>query len=161
MIGSLELELFDEYSKEALKKLYPGVLPDDRVIFLGFDPRETIAYQIAKFSIQQRSPGVKVFPLYTKDLRQAGIYDRPMRVDGQTGQFIDERENRPHSVDFSFTRFLVPYISRQLGIRNWSLFADCDFLFLEDLNVLFDQLQNQIDALKDFTKNLQEMPNVQ
>ena len=34
------------------------------------------------------------------------------------------------STDFSFTRFLVPYLS---GYTDWSLFMDCDMLVLDDI----------------------------
>lgn len=126
-----------------LKEIYPNINPDDRVIFIGFDPRETMAYLIAKFSIERRSPNVKVLPLYAKDLRQSGVYTREMKVEGTTGQFVDVLENRPHSVEFSFTRFLVPHIARSLGLRGWVMFADCDFLFLNNLNKLFDLLDSE------------------
>lgn len=122
--------------------MFPGVEPNDNVVFIGLDTRETMAYLICKHSIEQRSPGVKVFPLYTKALRQAGLYSRPLLVEGTTGQFVDVIETRPHSVDFSFTRFLVPYISRLLGLKGYSIFMDCDFLVLEDLNKLFTELNN-------------------
>lgn len=123
-----------------LKELYPGINPSDRVIFIGIDTRETMAYLVAKHSIEKRSPGVKVLPLYTKSLRQVGVYSRPTLIEGNTGQYIDVTENRPHSVDFSFTRFLVPYIARQLGLTGYVMFADCDFLFRCDMNHLFDEL---------------------
>ena len=40
------------------------------------------------------------------------------------------------STEFTFTRFLVPYLS---GFTGWSLFIDCDFVFLDDVKKLFDQ----------------------
>ena len=124
-----------------LREMFPGVNPNDRVVFIGMDPRETMAYMVAKHSIEARSPGVKVFPLYAKALRQAGVYTRPMMVEGTTGQFIDLTENRPHSVEFSFTRFLVPFISRKLGLKKWAMFCDCDFLFRFNVNDLFEKLE--------------------
>jgi lipopolysaccharide biosynthesis glycosyltransferase len=63
-----------------------------------------------------------------------------MLTEGNTGQYVDVMENRPHSVDFSFTRFLVPIIAKALGINGYVMFADCDFLFLTDLNKLFLEL---------------------
>lgn len=125
-----------------LKELYPNVLPWDNVVFIGFDPRETIAYMVAKHSIERLSPNVKVFPLYSRDLKKAGIYNRPMIIDN-TGQFKDVREDRPQSVDFSFTRFLVPRIARYLGIKGYVIFCDCDFLFKFNLNDLFRELNEQ------------------
>lgn len=125
-----------------IKAVYPDINPDDRIVFIGLDPRETMAYMVAKHSIEKRSPKVKVLPLYAKSLRQAGLYTRSMLVNGITGQFTDTREQRPHSVEFSFTRFLVPHIARMLGVKGWVIFADCDFLFRFDINTLFDELEN-------------------
>lgn len=126
-----------------VNELYPDVLPNDRIVFIGFDPRETTAYQVLKHSIVTTSPGVKVFPLYAKDLRQAGLYKRSMLVEGTTGQFIDAVEQRPHSVEFSFTRFLVPEICRQLGHKGWALFMDCDMVVTMDLNPIFAALEEK------------------
>lgn len=130
----------------ALKEMFPGVKPEDNVVFIGLDTRETMAYLVAKYSIERRSPGVKVFPLYTKALRQIGLYSRPTLIEGSTGQYVDVLETRPHSVDFSFTRFLVPTIARALGLKGYVVFADCDFLFRTDLNSLFDILNKDYVA---------------
>lgn len=129
-----------------IKELFPNVEPYDRIVFIGFDARETTAYQVLKYSIQKTSPGIKVFPLYARDLRQAGLYSRPMLVAGNSGQFIDTTENRPHSVEFSFTRFLVPQICRLLGHKGWAMFMDCDMLVTEDLNKVFSKLENECDS---------------
>lgn len=126
--------------EDNIKALYPDVTPYSRVVFIGFDPRETMAYCIAKFSIEKRNPNIKVYPLYAKALRQAGLYTRETKVEGTTGQFIDSLDGRPHSVEFSFTRFLVPTIAKILGLKTWCLFIDCDFLCLDNLNTIWDQL---------------------
>jgi lipopolysaccharide biosynthesis glycosyltransferase len=39
------------------------------------------------------------------------------------------------STEFTFTRFLVPFLN---NYRGWALFCDCDFLFLSDIKELFD-----------------------
>ena len=126
----------------SVKALFPDVTPLTRCVFIGFDPRETMAYMVAKASIERRSPNIKVFPLYAKALRQAGLYTREMKVEGPTGQFVDSLDGRPHSVEFSFSRFLVPLIGKILGLKTWSLFIDCDFLILENLNAIWDQLEH-------------------
>lgn len=44
---------------------------------------------------------------------------------------IFSRERNPlQSTDFSFTRFLTPYLSDYQG---WSIFIDCDMLVLDDI----------------------------
>ena len=80
-------------------------------IFIGYDPREVEAYEVCEFSIKQRSD-IKVNKLYTKDIE---TYTRDW--------------GEPMSTDFTFSRFWVPFLS---DFKGWSLFCDCDFLFLED-----------------------------
>lgn len=107
-------------------------------VFVGYDSREDEAFQVCKFSIEQRAKGpVKVFPLKHRELRQLGFFDRSWKVDG-TGQYFDERDGRPFSTEFSHSRFLVPAYAKSLGIADgFVLFIDCDFLFLESIDDLF------------------------
>jgi len=90
-------------------------------IFIGYDIREDIAYQVCEYSIYKHNDKAEVFALKQKDLREAGIYNRP----------IDPLS----STEFTFTRFLVPYLTDYKG---WAIFADCDFVFVEDIKKLFD-----------------------
>jgi hypothetical protein len=44
---------------------------------------------------------------------------------------VFQRERNPlQSTDFSFTRFLVPYLC---GYEGWAIFADCDILCLDNI----------------------------
>lgn len=88
-------------------------------VFIGYDPRETVAYSVLAYSIHSRSSQpVSVTPLMLSQLN--GVYTR---------------ERHPlQSTDFSFTRFLVPYLS---GYAGWSLFMDCDMLVLDDITKLW------------------------
>lgn len=86
---------------------------------MGFDARESIAYDVAKSSAEQWGP-VEVLSLRQDKLRANGIYTRP----------IDPLS----STEFSFTRFLVPELMNYDG---WALFVDCDVLFLESPKELF------------------------
>ena len=47
-------------------------------VFVGYDPREDIAYQVCKHSIARRNKEVLVRPLVQKELREAGWYTRPI-----------------------------------------------------------------------------------
>ena len=96
-----------------------------RKIFVGWDSREPIAYEVCKYSIQKHSPTAMVNPLKQDLMRELGLYWRP----------IDTKA----STEFTFTRFFVPHLS---GFKGWSFFVDCDFLFLADPGMLietFDQ----------------------
>lgn len=88
-------------------------------IFVGFDPREAVAYNVLAYSILSRaSQPVTIAPLALHQLRG-----------------LMTRERHPlQSTDFSFSRFLTPYLSDFAG---WSLFMDCDMLVLDDIAKLY------------------------
>jgi hypothetical protein len=88
-------------------------------IFIGFDQRETVAFSVLTHSIAVRSSlPVQIAPLMLSQL--SGIY---------------ARERHPlQSTDFSFSRFLTPYLSRYCG---WSVFMDCDMLMRDDIAKLW------------------------
>lgn len=89
-------------------------------IFIGFDPREAVAFNVLAHSIQTRaSKPVAIAPLMLSQLNDTLT-----------------RERHPlQSTDFSFSRFLVPYLS---GYEGWSLFCDCDMLMLDDIARLWE-----------------------
>ncbi|MBX7199586.1 MAG: hypothetical protein K1X51_09435 [Rhodospirillaceae bacterium] len=84
-------------------------------IFIGYDPREAVAFNVLSHSIQARaSEPVLIAPLMLSQLKK-----------------MLWRERHPlQSTDFSFSRFLVPLLS---GFEGWSLFCDCDMLVLDDI----------------------------
>lgn len=91
-------------------------------VSIGWDSREDISYQICKFSIEQRTrSNVEISPIKQQELREQGIYSRPIDNLGST--------------EFTFSRFFVPYLSNYNG---WTIFCDCDFLWLCDIKELFD-----------------------
>ena len=57
-----------------------------------------------------------------------------------SGQMVDKGDGKPFSTAFSFTRFLVPEIARQAGVKGPCMFVDCDFLFLEDVALLLKEV---------------------
>ena len=83
--------------------------------FIGYDPREAVAFNVLSHSIHVRaSQPVSITPLMLSQLK--GILTR---------------ERHPlQSTDFSFSRFLTPYLS---GYSGWSIFMDCDMLMLDDI----------------------------
>lgn len=109
-------------------------------VIIGYDPREWEAYLVCEASLRAHaaSRGVNVIRLDLAELRLGGLYDRPYRVD-ERGQMWDERDQRPFSVAFSFSRFLVPHIVR----KGPALFVDCDFVFRRDVAELFDLFDPQ------------------
>lgn len=95
-------------------------------IFVGYDTREDIAYQVCRHSILKRSSiDVEVIPIKQQELRDAGIYTRGVDKLGST--------------EFTFTRFFVPYLT---GFTGQAVFCDCDFIWLCDAKEVLDIAQN-------------------
>ena len=84
-------------------------------VFIGFDARESVAFGVLAHSIHARaSEPVTIAPVMLSELR--GIY---------------RRERNPlQSTDFSFSRFLTPYLC---GYEGWAIFMDCDMLVMDDI----------------------------
>lgn len=84
-------------------------------VFIGYDPREAITYSVLAHSIQRHaSQPVSITPLALNQL--GGIFNR--------------KKNPLQSTDFSFSRFLAPYLS---GFDGWSIFMDCDMIVMDDI----------------------------
>jgi lipopolysaccharide biosynthesis glycosyltransferase len=95
-------------------------------VFVGYDPREDIAYQVCKHSILTKQPSAEVRPLVQKELRDAGWYTRPV--------------DKLASTEFTFTRFLVPELA---NFKGWAVFMDCDMILTTDIKELFDQADDK------------------
>jgi hypothetical protein len=84
-------------------------------VFIGYDSRETVAYGVLAHSINRHaSAPVAVAPVMLSQLEQV---------------FKRER-NALQSTEFSFSRFLVPYLC---GYEGWAVFMDCDMLMMDDV----------------------------
>lgn len=87
-------------------------------IFIGYDPREAVAYHVCSNSIvRQVSQPVSLNPLA---LRNLGFYVEK-HADG-SNQFI-------------YSRFLVPHL---MEYRGWAIFMDGDMLLRDDITRLWD-----------------------
>jgi len=89
-------------------------------VFIGYDDREAVAYNVLSHSIQRlASEPVAIAPLKLTQLKR-----------------ILTRERHPlQSTDFSFSRFLTPFLSDYTG---WSMFLDCDMVMLDDIAKLWE-----------------------
>lgn len=93
-------------------------------IFVGYDSREDIAWEVCRHSLHRHASGdLSVIPIRQESLRELGLYTRPTDLGAST--------------EFSITRFLTPYLAAQSG---WVLFCDCDFLFTVDITQVFEGL---------------------
>jgi lipopolysaccharide biosynthesis glycosyltransferase len=89
-------------------------------VFIGYDSAEEVAFSVLSYSIHARaSRPVAVAPVKLSEL--AGVFAR-------------ERNNL-QSTEFSFSRFLVPWMA---GFEGWALFMDCDMLMRDDIARLWE-----------------------
>ena len=84
-------------------------------VFIGFDTRESVAFHVLSQSIHARaSQPVSIAPIMLSQLH--GLMTRA--------------RDPLQSTDFSFSRFLTPFLCDYQG---WAVFMDCDMLVLDDI----------------------------
>jgi len=94
-------------------------------VFIGLDTRENISFHVLSESIHSRaSEPVSITPVSLSQL----------------GELMWREKSPLQSTDFSFSRFLVPYLS---GFSGWAVFMDCDMLVLEDIANLWKLRDNR------------------
>ena len=90
-------------------------------IFIGYDRRVPILFHVLAHTLLSRSSvPLAITPLVLPHF--AGCLQRPL--------------NEMQSTEFSFSRFLVPYLS---GYQGWSLFVDNDMIVLDDVATLWEE----------------------
>jgi lipopolysaccharide biosynthesis glycosyltransferase len=107
-------------------------------IFIGYDSKVKIAYHVLAESIlRNSSTPVTISPIYLNNLKN--IYTR--------------KQDSLASTEFSFSRFLVPYL---MNYKGWAIFMDSDMVMLSDITELWN-LRNEKYALQvckhDYTPN--------
>lgn len=86
-------------------------------VFVGFDPRESVAYHVFCNSlIRHASQPLAITPLALPNLRNY----KETHTDG-SNQFI-------------YSRFLVPYL---MGYKGWAMFMDGDMIVRDDVSQLW------------------------
>ncbi len=100
-------------------------------IFIGYDYRERAATNVLIDSLYQNSSyPLSITPLVTSQLVKQGYHSR-------------EREEK-QSTDFSFTRFLVPFL---MNFEGWAIFMDCDMLCFSDIGELWEERNEKYSLL--------------
>jgi hypothetical protein len=88
-------------------------------IFIGYDNKERVAYNVLSHSIIQNSTKpVSITPIALNNLKD---------------DFVRER-TALSSTEFSFSRFIIPHL---MNYQGWALFMDCDMLMFEDIAELW------------------------
>jgi lipopolysaccharide biosynthesis glycosyltransferase len=87
-------------------------------VFIGFDPRESVAYHVFSHSIIERATEpVSIHPLSLKSLLK---------------QYTETHTDGSNA--FIYSRFLVPHL---MGYKGWAIFADGDMVCTDDLAKLW------------------------
>ena len=88
-------------------------------VYVGYDSREDLAYEVCKYSLEKHSANIEVIPLKQQRLRTEEKYWRDA--------------DPLASTEFTYTRFLVPHLT---GYEGWAVFCDCDFVWTESVEEL-------------------------
>jgi len=99
--------------------------PDVIKVFIGYDHIESVAWHTMAASIyRQSSRPVAIVPVNLANLK--GIFNRP--------------RDPKQSNEFSFSRFLVPYLCNYVG---QGIFFDCDQMLRTDIAEIFSVIEEQ------------------
>ena len=94
-------------------------------VYIGYDPKESIAWHVLVQSLMQTTS----MPLSIK----------PVNLRNYSSIYSREHDTR-QSNEFSFSRFLVPYLKNYTG---HALFMDCDMLVRSDISEIFNLAMDQ------------------
>lgn len=101
-------------------------------IWIGFEPRESDAYAVARRSMRMFFPSPYIIRgVVLEHLRRIGLYWRP--TSRRDGKLWDDISEAPMATEFAISRFLVP----ALAAGGWALFTDCDVMARKPLHPLF------------------------
>lgn len=92
-------------------------------VFIGFDPVESVAWHTMAHSILRQSS------------RPVAIV--PVNIRNFTGFFQRERDPK-QSNEFSYSRFLVPFLS---DFKGYAIFFDCDMMLRCDIAEIFSSVE--------------------
>ena len=94
------------------------------IFYVGYDSKEDIAYRVCKQSLISRSS-------IEMDIKSLKLYELVSK------NFYTRAIDPLASTEFTYTRFLIPAL---MNYKGWAVFCDCDFLFFEDVSLLFDSI---------------------
>ena len=107
-------------------------------IFVGYDNREPVAFDVLRHSIERHaSQPVLVIPLEIQRLSEMGMMWRPYERD-EAGLMRDVISDAPQSTEFAISRFLVPSLCRS----GWAIFMDCDMILMRDIHDILPLLDD-------------------
>ena len=93
-------------------------------IFIGYDPKDAVAFHVLCHSLLERSSKpISIVPINLRNLKK--LYSR--------------KHDQRQSNEFSFSRFLVPYLCNYEG---FGVYMDCDMLALGDISTVLDDIDD-------------------
>ena len=94
-------------------------------IFIGYDPKEPVAFHVLSHSLLERSSRpISIMPINLRNLKN--LYSR--------------QHDHRQSNEFSFSRFLVPYLCNYEG---FGVYMDCDMLALGDISTVLNDIDEK------------------
>ena len=110
-------------------------------VFIGYDSKVKIAYHVLAESIlKHSSEPVSIHPIYLPNIQK----------------IHNKKQNILASTEFSFSRFLVPYL---MNYQGWAVFMDSDMVMISDITELW-QLKDEKYALQvckhEYTPNVEK-----
>lgn len=116
-------------------------------IWIGFDPRESAAFAVARQSIRNYlSKPIPVYGIVLAEMQRSGLYTRPTETRKSAVDrpiLWDVISDAPMSTEFAISRFLTVHLARRAAAASdapaggWALFTDCDVMVRADLHELF------------------------
>lgn len=96
--------------------------PETINVFIGYDPVETVSFHtMVQSLIEYSSKPLNIHPVNIRNYKD--IYFR--------------KKDPKQSNEFSFSRFLVPYL---MNYRGFGIFFDCDMMLRDDVTKIFDNI---------------------
>jgi|TARA_R110000822_G_scaffold1244_8_gene5589 hypothetical protein len=125
-------------------------LPKLNTIYIGYDPKEHTYYKVLVDSIKANTKDTyNIVPIIQHNVRKIGMYWRSYAIN-EDGVRVDSFDGKPFSTEFSFTRFLVPFLNQGSG---YALFMDSDMYVRSDISEVFDRYASSRTAVSVVTHN--------
>lgn len=111
-------------------------------VYIGFDRRESEAYEVAKDSLlRHASKPVLVTPLRLNRLEESGMLNRPWEI--KNDQMWDVISDAPMSTEFAISRFTVPILAQE----GPAVFMDPDVVVHDDIYNMVRYAENKEGAV--------------
>src|SRR6185312_3247420 len=110
-------------------------------VYIGWDGKDADAFRVCAHTMRRHSSiPLDIIVLKEWELRSKGLFYRSYRVD-ENGQMWDDKDGKPFSTGFSFTRFATPILAAEEDI---AAFCDPDMLWRGDVAEIIQALRDDL-----------------